>query len=111
MLCGDGNENGEKTTIGLISKRQLCMCSTRFFVYFLAVVLHDYSVKLLESSINFLVTRFMGKLSYAFFFTFFPLPLIFTLVAASISHFLTTATKFNVVLPTKNVPFVFYLSL
>ena len=38
---------------------------------------------------------------------FFSLPLIFTLVAASISHFLTAATKFHVVPPTKNVSFAF----
>ena len=38
---------------------------------------------------------------------FFPLSLIFTQVAASTSHFLTAATKFHVVRPTKNVAFVF----
>ena len=42
MLRGEGNENGEKTTIGLISKKQLCTCSTLFLVHFFAVVLHDY---------------------------------------------------------------------
>ena len=34
MLSGKGNENGKKkttkTTIGLISKKQLCTCSTLF---------------------------------------------------------------------------------
>ena len=48
-----------------------------------------------ETSRNFLVTRFMEELSYVFLFTFFSLPLIFTLVAASISHFLTAAKKFS----------------
>ena len=48
-----------------------------------------------ETSRNFLVTRFMGEMSYVFLITFFfSLPLIFTLVAASISYFLTAATKF-----------------
>ena len=48
-----------------------------------------------------------------FLFTFFfSLSLIFTLVAASTSHFFTAATKFHVVPPTKNVSFVFfYLAL
>ena len=32
MLSGDGNENEKKKTIGLISKKQLCTCST-LFVY------------------------------------------------------------------------------
>ena len=30
MLSGEDNENGEKTTISLISKKQLCTCSTLF---------------------------------------------------------------------------------
>ena len=65
-----------------------------FFVYFFAVVLHDYKIQR-ETSRNFLVTRFMEKMSNVFLFTLFSPPLIFTLVAASISHFLTAATKFS----------------
>ena len=38
---------------------------------------------------------------------YFSLPLIFTLLAASISHFLTAALNFHVFLPTKFVSFVF----
>ena len=108
MLSGKGNENGEKTIIGLIStKKQLSTCSTlfcTFLCYCFARLQH-------ETSKNFLVTRFM-EMSYVFLFTFFfPLSLIFTLVAASISHFLTAARKVHVVPPTKNVSFVFSLSL
>ena len=45
---------------------------------------------------NFLVTRFMEEMSYLFLFAiFFSLPPIFTLVAASISQFLTAATIFS----------------
>ena len=40
------------------------------------------------------------------FFSLFSLALIFSLVAATISHFLTAAIKFNVFLPTKFVSFV-----
>ena len=43
MLSGEGNENGEKTTIGLISKK-----TTFLGVHFFPVVLHDYNVKLLS---------------------------------------------------------------
>ena len=43
MLSGEGNENGVKTTIGLISKK-----TTFFLVHFFPVVLHDYNVKLLS---------------------------------------------------------------
>ena len=51
MLSGKGNENGEKTTIGLISKKPtLHVQHTFFFVHFFAVVSHDYNVKLPETS-------------------------------------------------------------
>ena len=53
--------------------------------------------------------RFMKEMSYVFFFTFFfLLSLIFILVAASISHFLTAATKFHVVPPTKKCLLCFF---
>ena len=41
----------------------------------------------------------------------FSLPLIFTLLAASISHFRTAALNFHVFLPTKFISFVFNNSL
>ena len=90
MLGGGGNENGERTTIGLISKKQLCTYNTLFFYIFCCC----FARLQRETSRNFLVARFMEKMSYVFLFTFFPLALIFILVVASISHFLTTATKF-----------------
>ena len=37
----------------------------------------------------------MEEMLYVFLFTFFSLPLIFTLVAEGIFHFLTTAIKFS----------------
>ena len=43
------NENCEKTTIGLSKKATLHVQHT-FFVHFFAVVLHDFNVKLLETS-------------------------------------------------------------
>ena len=47
-----------------------------------------------------------------FMFTFiFSLPLILTLLAASISHFLSSEMKFHVFLPTKFFSFVFNHSL
>ena len=62
----------------------------------------------------------MEELSYVLtqYFTFcvhvrfyFSLPLIFTLLAASISYCLTAALNFHVLLPTKLVSFVFNNSL
>ena len=42
--------NSEKTTIGLISKKKTLLMQGTFFVHFFAVVLHDYNVKLPETS-------------------------------------------------------------
>ena len=67
-----------------------------------------------ETSRNFLVTSFMEEMSYVFSFTFFFTAAHFhlALVAASISHFVTAATKFSCCSSNKkNVSFVFYLSL
>ena len=49
MLSGEGNENGEKTTIGLISKKATLHVQHTFLVHFFAVVLHHHNVKLLET--------------------------------------------------------------
>ena len=103
MLGGKDNENGDKTTICLISKKATFTRAVNFFVYFIAVDLHDYNMKLPETSWLHVLCRKRRTCSC---FPFFWLSLIFTLVAASISLFLTTATKFHVVPPTK-VSFVF----
>ena len=50
MLSGEGNDNGENTTIGLISKKATLHVQNTLFVHFFAVVLHDYNVKLPETS-------------------------------------------------------------
>ena len=50
MLSGEGNENGEKTDIGLISKKATLHVQHTFFVHFFAVVLHDCNVKRPETS-------------------------------------------------------------
>ena len=59
-----------------------------FFVHFFAVVLHNYKVKLPSCT-------FYGGNVVCVPVHSFSLPLIFTLVAASISHFLTGAIKFS----------------
>ena len=108
MLSGEGNENGEKTKISLISKKSNFARAAHFLCTFRCGCFARHQR---ETSRSFLVTRFMEEMSYVFLFTFFPLSLIFTQLAASISHFLTAATKFHVVPPTKNVSFVFSISL
>ena len=108
MLSGEGNENCEKTKIGLISKKATFARAAHFLCTFLC---RCFARLQRETSRSFLVTCFMEEMSYVFLFTFFPPSLIFTQVAASISHFLTAATKFHVVPPTKNVSFVLCISL
>ena len=44
--------NGEKTTIGLISKKATLLVQHSFFVHFFAVVLRNYDVELSETSIT-----------------------------------------------------------
>ena len=43
MLSGEGNENCEKTTIGLISKKGTLHVQHNFFVHFFAVVSVSYT--------------------------------------------------------------------
>ena len=64
MLSGEGKENAEKTTIGLISKKATFARAAHLFCAFLAVVLHDYNVKRPKTSWLPLVTRFMEEMQY-----------------------------------------------
>ena len=68
MLSGEGNENVEKTTIGLISKKAILLHVQRTFCTFLC---RCFARLQRETSRNFLVTRFMEEMSYVFLFTFF----------------------------------------
>ena len=109
MLSGEGNENDGKTNKRSnvkAKKEQLCPCST-FFCTFLC---RCFARLQRETSRNFLVTRFVEEMSYVFQFTFFSLPLIFTLVASFISHFPTATTKFSCCSFNKVCLLCFYLS-
>ena len=51
MLSGEDKAGKRwKTTIGLISKTATLHVQNTFFVHFFAAVLHDYNVKLPETS-------------------------------------------------------------
>ena len=88
-MLSDGNKDGKKIQV-----------QHPFLHISLPLLLHDYSVKLPSS-------RFMKEMSYvvtkkkcclcscSIFFFWLSIPLIFTLLAASISHFLTAAIKFS----------------
>ena len=95
MLNSDGYENG-----------------STLLVHFFDVVLHDYNVKRpsYSSYVGNVVCAEQKFFLLVFLFAFFySLLLIFNLLAANISHFLTA--NFRVFLPTKFVFFVFYLTL
>ena len=97
-----------KTTIGLISKRATLHVQHTIFCTFLC---RCFPRLQRETSRNFLVTRFLQGMSHVLSFIFFFHCRSFSpfMVAASISHFLITATKFSWCSPNKkNVSFVFY---
>ena len=98
MLSGEGNENGKKTTTGLISKKSNFARAAHSFCTFLCLC---FARLQRGTSRNFLVTHFMEEML---------LSLIFTPVAANNSHFLTAATKFHVV-PTTEEGLLCFFSL
>ena len=50
MRSGNGNKNSPPKVSSHKQKKQLCTCSTPFFLHFFAIVLHYYNVKLPETS-------------------------------------------------------------
>ena len=119
-LNGDGNENGIKINRSNQQKNKFARAA-RFFVFLCRCFapLQRCFVRLKRQTSQ-LHIIFMEELSYVltqYFVScvhvrfYFSLPLIFTLLAASISHCLTAALNFHVFLPTKFVSFVFNHSL
>ena len=105
MLSCEGNKNGKKTAIGLISQKATLHVQHTFFVHFFAAVLHDCNVKRPETSQLHVLRRKCPTCTCScslFFFT--------------VAHFHPggrqhpAATKFHVVPPTKNVS-LYFLSL
>ena len=122
MLSGEGNENGEKTTIGLISKKQFyCTCSALFCTF----LCRCFARLPRETSRNFLVTRFMKEMSYMFLFTFFIvalflaeprwpvalLPLFLCLSLSLFSKFVDMTISLNLMLSTTRIQKYFPLSV
>ena len=81
MLSGNSRSYQQKNSFS---------CAAHFFVHVLAVALHDFNVKLPDTSSGY--TFYGGNVIWVPI-CFFSLLLIFTLVqmVASISHFLTLA--------------------
>ena len=117
MLIDESNENRKtkqnKTNLGLISKKSIMHGQHTFFAHFFVLALHDYNVKLSGYTFyggNVVCShkKFCCLCSCSLSFS---LPLIFTILAANISHLLTTAYNFHVVFLTKSVSFLFNFSL
>ena len=93
-----------KTTIGLISKSNFAR-AIHFFCTFLC---RCFARLQRETSRNLLVSRFMEEMSYVFPFTAAHFHLV--LVGASISHFVTAATKFSCCSSKKRMSPLFFIS-
>ena len=69
MRSGEGNENCEKRTICLISKKATLHVQHIFFVHFFAVVLHDCYLKLPETPSYSFYEGNVGRVHVHSFFT------------------------------------------
>ena len=107
-------------SIDLISKKTNCTCSTLFVFFCRCFAQLQRCFVGLKRQTSQLHIIFMEELSYVltqYFVScvhvrfYFSLPLIFTLLAASISHCLTAVLNYHVFLSTKFVSFVFNHSL
>ena len=107
MLSGEGMQRRKKVknnNIGLISNSNFARAA-QYFCTFLCLC---FARLQLETSRNFLATRFMEEMSHVFPFTAAHFHL--ALVAASISHFVTAATKFSCCSSNKKMSPLFFIS-
>ena len=106
MLSGEGNAGERlKTTIGLIRKTQLSTCNTLF--WYLSLPLFC-TVKLLETSEFYVYGGNVVRVLVHLFFTAAHFHL--ALVAATISHFVTSATKCSCCSSDKKMSPLFFSS-
>ena len=68
MLSGEGKENGQNKSVGLISKKKTLHVQQTFL--YISVSLFCTTTTR-NSARNFPVTRFMEEMLYVFLFTFF----------------------------------------
>ena len=105
MLSGEDNARERRKNNNRSNQQKSNFArAAHFFVHFFAVVLHDHDVKRPET----FLWRKCCTCS-----RFFSLPLIFSLHWWPLAFLILSPPlqNFHVVLPTKNVFFVFYLSL
>ena len=119
MLNGEGNENGIKINRSNQQKKTNLHVQHAFCLFLRCFAQLQRCFVGLKRQTSQLHIIFMEELSYVLtqycvscvLRFYFSLPLIFTLLAASISHCLTAALNFHVFLPTKFASFVFNHSL
>ena len=135
MLNGNDNENGFETNRSNQQKNKLhvqhtfssnqqktnlhvqhaflsfpCRCFARLQRCFVRLKRQTSQLHIIfMEELSYVLTQYFVSCVHVRFY--FSLPLIFTLLAASTSHFLTAALNFHVFLPTKFVSFVFNNSL
>ena len=133
MLSGKGNENGIKINrcdqqknklhvqhaFFVISKKQICTCTALFVFLCRCFAQLQRCFVGLKRQTSQLHIIFMEELSYVltqYFVScvhvrfYFSLPLIFTLLAASISHCLTAALSFHVFFSLQNSSLLFSIT-
>ena len=110
MLRGEGKRRRTvKNNNRSNQQKRNFACAAHFFCTFLC---RCFARLQRETSRNFLVTRFMEEMSYVFSFTFFSLPLIFTLHWWPLAFLILSPPlqNFHVVLPTKKMSPLFFIS-
>ena len=111
MLNGDGNENSKNINRTNQQNKKNCTCSTLLCTF----LCRCFALLKRETTRHVCVWRkccdsqlFAKNFDFEFLFSFFSPPLIFHLLAASISHFLTATTKIFILLPAKFVSVAFF---
>ena len=114
MLNGDGNENSKKINRTNQQNKKNCTCSTLLRTF----LCRCFALLKRETTRHVCVWRkccgsqlFAKNFDFEFLFSFFSPPLIFHLLAASISHFLTATTKFSSFFQRNSSPWFFFLAL
>ena len=103
MLSGGGNAGERwKTTIGVISKKKLCTCSTLFLYISLPLSCMTTTWNF-QKLLNYTFHGENYRTSPCSLFFFTSAHVHLALVAASISHFLTAANKKRLFFQQKNV--------
>ena len=111
MIDGDGNENGIKVNRSNWQKNKFARAARLFVFLCRCFARLQCRFERLKRQTSLLHIIFMEELSYVltqYFVScvhirfYFSLPLIFTLLAASISHFFTAAMKFSCFFSQRN---------